>query len=275
MKRVTAILLVLFCTQWIYGQISFRNQFKFTHWQNYDPNKLDGPNLLLNWADLTYQHNWFSIGLRYEVNLPPDPYIFETDTLLNQYDLTFRYAEFYYNDFTATVGTFYTIFGRGLTLRTYEERNLRVDNNIDGLRLNYDGSFIRMQALAGKMRDKYNRREDTIYGMDAEVKPLGGLTIGGSFLREEEPGEEFSQIWAGRLKYSYQWLEFYSAPGQMLILMIFRLIWHLILAKKLCIPLQHIMMPRNLMEELVFIPAVNNKKAFSRKRQRILRNLSA
>ncbi len=210
MKAVAVILLLLMSIQGMYGQISFRNQFKYTHWEDYDSDKLDGPNLLLNWADLTYQHNWFSIGLRYEINRPPDPYIFENDTLLKQYDLTFRYAEFYYKDLTATVGTFYTIFGRGLTLRTYEERNLRVDNNIDGIRINYDGSFIRAQALAGKMRDKYNRREDVLYGIDAEIKPFKNLRIGGNFLREDEPGNQFSQIWSGRLQYSYQWLGFYG-----------------------------------------------------------------
>lgn len=204
MKNLLISILLLVLSQPVAGQFSVKNHSEFTHWNEYDRDILE------NWTDVTFQRDFYLLGMRYEVNHPPDPFIFPQDSLLDETELTFRFAEFYYKNLTARVGNFYAMFGRGLVLRTYENRNLRVDNNLDGINLTVNGTFYTVQALAGKMRDKYNRREDTLYGVDLETYPLGNLQVGGSFLRQELPQNLSQQIWSTRANYSLEWGEIYG-----------------------------------------------------------------
>ncbi len=176
------------------SQITFKNQMVFTNWQEYQRKILE------NWTDLTYQHRWFKAGLRYEINRPPDPFIFPQDSLLKNYELTFRYLQFRYKKMNITVGNYYEMFGRGLTLRTYEDRNLRVDTNLDGFKFNYLGKKIKFKAIAGRMRDKYNRRKNWLWGSDVEIKPLKHTHIGASYLAQNHSIQK--SLWAARFNYT-------------------------------------------------------------------------
>ena len=58
-----------------------------------------------------------------------------------------------------TAGNFYEQFGKGLTLRSYEDKGLGIDNSIDGIRVNYepmDGLYIK--SLIGKSRTYFGTR---------------------------------------------------------------------------------------------------------------------
>ncbi len=197
MRRILFVLLLLGAALQLQAQISFRNQLVYTHW------KKEQRNILEDWADVTWQHNWFKAGLRYEINHPPDPYIFPKDSLLKNYELTFRYLQFAYHKMHLTVGNFYEMFGRGLTLRTYEDRNLRVDTNIEGVRFHLAQKKFKFKAFAGRMRDKYNRRDDFINGYDAELRPRRDLQVGASLLYNSRSGQKTQHVWSGRVNYSH------------------------------------------------------------------------
>ena len=47
----------------------------------------------------------------------------------------YRYASYAKENFEVTLGNFYEQFGSGLLLRAYEERQLGIDNALDGFRL--------------------------------------------------------------------------------------------------------------------------------------------
>ena len=47
----------------------------------------------------------------------------------------YRYANYAKENFEVTLGNFYEQFGSGLLLRAYEERQLGIDNALDGFRL--------------------------------------------------------------------------------------------------------------------------------------------
>jgi hypothetical protein len=190
MKRLT-LFYILFLTS-VYSQVSVSNQLEYSNWKEYNRNVLE------NWTDVSFQQDQFSFGLRYEINQPPDPFIFEFDTLLKQEELTYRFAEIYHKNLTLTVGNFYALFGRGLTLRTYEDRNLRVDNNLDGLKANYYTDLFEITTLGGRMRDKYNRRKDRLYGIDGDINVLEDLKIGGSILRNQLTDNNFTDLRALR-----------------------------------------------------------------------------
>lgn len=189
------------------AQISVSNQLEFSNWKEYNRNILE------NWTDIGYQQDIFSFGFRYEINQPPDPFIFERDSLLQKEELTFKYVEIYKNDFTITLGNYYAMFGRGLVLRTYEDRNLRVDTNLEGAKINYFSDFGEFTALGGRMRDKYNRRDDRLYGFDAAFDILG-VHIGGSFVRNQRTDSDFKDLKAVRLNSFFSDFEIYAELAQ-------------------------------------------------------------
>ncbi len=206
MKRVTLVFLSLLLSgQLLQAQITVRNQMEFTHWQSRD---LD---ILENWTDVTYQRNWLQIGGRFEINEPPDPTIFPQDTLLKHYELTFVYARIRHRFLDVTLGNFYAMFGRGLTLRTYEDRNLRVDNNLFGARLALHFKKMKFQLLSGKMRDKYNRRKEWLTGGDVEVKVSRAVKVGASYLYQNNPQylAEQTGLWALRTSISHDLFDVY------------------------------------------------------------------
>ena len=183
------------------AQVTFKNQTVYTNWQEYNRTILE------DWADLTYQRDWFKAGLRYEINHPPDPFIFPQDSLLKIYELTFRYLQFRYKKMNLTVGNYYEMFGRGLTLRTYEDRNLRVDTNLEGFKFNYLGRRVKFKAIGGRMRDKYNRRKNWLWGGDVEVKPFKNTHIGASYLTQNK--STLKSLWAVRFNYTRDLWDFY------------------------------------------------------------------
>ncbi len=199
MKSVAPFfLLVLLIHSVAWPQVTFRNQLEFTHWQSRELVTLE------DWADLTYQHNAVQLGARLEINAPVDPIIFPQTKLLKKYDWNFLYARFRKGIWDVTLGNYYAMFGRGLTLRTYEDRNLRVDNNLLGARLELKLKRLKAQVLTGKMRDKYNRRKEWLAGSDAEFKVNSSLKVGSSYLYQFKPQYFKNQtgLWAGRINFT-------------------------------------------------------------------------
>jgi hypothetical protein len=198
-----AIVLLIIPT-FLQAQLSIKNQADYTNWQDYNRQILE------NWTDITYQRSDFILGGRYEINKPPDPFIFPQDSLLQEFDLTFAFAEYDYKNWGVRAGNFYSMFGRGLILRTYEDRNLRVDNNIFGGAVSYNSDLISVKAIAGKMRDKYNRRKEFMYGVDAQVSPISSLQIGASFLQQDATVSSAQSMSALRLNYFWDWGDVYA-----------------------------------------------------------------
>jgi hypothetical protein len=198
------LLLLIIITSPLFAQLSVKNHMEWTEWQDYDRQILE------NWTDVNVQWQALQLGGRYEINYPPDPFIYPQDSLLNEFDLTFLYAEYDVKNWNFRAGNFYSMFGRGLTLRTYENRNLRVDNNILGGKVEYSGDLIRFTALAGKMRDKYNRRDDTIAGSDVEINPLSFLQLGANYLYQTDENGQTKSIGAARMNWLWDWGDFYA-----------------------------------------------------------------
>ena len=93
------VFLVFFNLQSV-AQISVSNQLEYSHWEEYNRNILE------NWTDVSFQQDQYEFGIRYEINQPPDPFIFNFDSLLKQEELTFRYARIYHENLTLTIGNY-------------------------------------------------------------------------------------------------------------------------------------------------------------------------
>lgn len=100
--------------------------------------------------NLYYTRGNFSAGVRYEAYQKP---LLGFDSRYEGNGIAFRYASYTSDDLEVTAGNFYEQFGNGLILRSYEEKQLGIDNAFDGVRVRarlYDG--IRVTGLLGKQR---------------------------------------------------------------------------------------------------------------------------
>lgn len=105
-----------------------------------------------------------------------------------------------YKAFDVTVGDFYDQFGNGLIFRTYEERNLGIDNSLRGGRLILKPvQGLTLKAMAGSQRYYFKDRNNAVYGGDIEMnldewipslnKNDWKLSLGSSFVTKNEPDE--------------------------------------------------------------------------------------
>lgn len=172
--------------------------------QYYVPDSLIGADkipekMLFNgFANVIYTKGKFTAGIRYESYLNG----------LNGYPgaykgsgIMYRFATFKADFLEITAGSFYEQFGNGLILRTYEERNLGLDNALDGMRVKaepFKGMYIK--GLIGRQRSFFNYGPGLVRGIDGEIqfnqlfpkladkKLIFGL--GGGFVSKFQPDEE-------------------------------------------------------------------------------------
>ncbi len=112
------------------------------------------------------------------------------------------YVKAKYKGFELTAGDFYEQFGAGFILRTYEERNIGIDNSIRGGRLKVNAiRGLRLTALGGVQRRYWDwRKSAQVYGADAEASIEDwaprlaekgvAWTVGASYVLKHESDED-------------------------------------------------------------------------------------
>ena len=145
-------------------------------------------------ANINYQKGDFRAGIRYESYL----------NTLEGYPSTFsgtgigyRYISWNSDNVGVTVGNFYDQFGSGMIFRAYEERQLGIDNSLDGIKINYEPlKGINLKGMIGKQRHRF---EDGLINGNGIVRAIDGelninelfdstnywklkATLGGSFV---------------------------------------------------------------------------------------------
>lgn len=126
---------------------------------------------LNSFANINYNRGDFAAGIRYESYLNP---LSGYPTTFNGTGLGYRYLSWKKEDLSVTVGNFYEQFGSGMILRSYEERNLGIDNAFDGIGVKYNPyKGIYLKGLVGKQRHQFNdgfeNGNGIIRGVDGEV----------------------------------------------------------------------------------------------------------
>ena len=144
--------------------------------------------------NILYSNGGFSAGMRYEFYQFP-LIDFEKLNYKGQ-GIRYFFAD-YKNDFIqVTAGNFYEQFGNGLSLRSYEERQLGIDNSLLGARVKvtpYKGIYLTgVWGIERLNFDTYVGRQDFVRGADGdfhfgEIFPILNekgftLNVGGSFV---------------------------------------------------------------------------------------------
>jgi hypothetical protein len=176
-------------------------------WQQYNEDTLIGAQVPAEkagfnaYGNLIYTRGNFSAGIRYESYLSP---ILGYPGRFNGTGIGYRYAQYTHQKFDITIGNFYDQLGSGMIFRTYEDRNLGLDNAMDGIRVifrPFEG--VMLKGMYGKQRLDFNDRlinsDGIVRAFDAEVfvndlipslqdKGLK-VTIGGGFVSRYQDGD--------------------------------------------------------------------------------------
>src|SRR5688572_3966561 len=148
-------------------------------------------------ANIIFTSGNFSAGGRYESYLNP---LQGFDRRYKGSGIPYRYATYQKDNFEITAGNYYEQFGSGLIFRSYEERNLGLDNAMDGVRVKYNPyRGVRLKGIIGKQRAFFDLGEGIVRGADAEIaiNELSdrlsdlrtNITIGGSFISKYQADE--------------------------------------------------------------------------------------
>jgi len=177
--------------------LGFSNQLKYSY--DYELNQ----ETFENWFNLDYRYNIFSVGIRFDIFQPNDPNPAISRGKERYADIAFKYIEAEIGDIEegmkVTAGNFYSLFGRGLILKSYENRNIRIDNNLLGVKVEAYYSGLKLIALTGMAENFNAERKDILHAADLEYKILPGLKIGGSFA-SNDPQEDAARTIIGSVR---------------------------------------------------------------------------
>ncbi|MEE2931602.1 MAG: DUF6029 family protein [Bacteroidota bacterium] len=207
------------------GQINGDFNLNMQFYQDDESIKADAPDeTILNnsYLNIVYTKGNFTLGVRYESYLNA---LLGYDREYQGNDIIHRYATFNKDKLEVTTGNFYEQFGKGLTLRSYEDKGLGIDNSIDGIRVNYepiDGFYIK--SLIGKSRTYFEYSDGIIRGADAEIHVNSLLNwnlktdirMGGSIVSRYQKNEEIDyelpenvSVYSGRMNIQYDNWDYY------------------------------------------------------------------
>jgi hypothetical protein len=160
--------------------------------------KVDEKLLSNSYANFRYDFGKFSAGLRYE------GYLNTLQGIDPKYDgvgVPYLFADYQTEDLGFTVGSFYEQFGSGLLLRSWEDKNLGVDNSLNGVRVRSTPvKGIRITGLIGKQRQYFSLGTGMVRAFDGEIslnelvkawnEKATRLTLGGSFVSKYQKDED-------------------------------------------------------------------------------------
>jgi len=173
--------------KWPQG-LGMANQLEYSY-------NVDGDyDILENWLNLDYFHGIFSAGLRLDVFEPndPDPSISRGKEKYAEIDYTYIQANIgnKREGLEIVGGNYYTIFGRGMVLNSYEDRAIRVDNNLLGIKATGRFAGFVLTGLSGMAANFRNERRDILHAIDVEYRKWDFLKIGATLASNLPPSDE-------------------------------------------------------------------------------------
>ena len=151
----------------------------------YSYNRDTEAEILENWLNLDYSKGIFSTGLRFEIFQPNDP-----DPSINRgknkfAEIDYKYIRADIGDRTEgldiVVGNYYSLFGRGMILKSYEDRAIRVDNNLLGLKVTGKYAGFVLTGLTGAVANSNNERKEILHALDLEYRGWKPLKLGATY----------------------------------------------------------------------------------------------
>ncbi len=172
-----------------------------------------------DWLNVDYRYNMFTAGFRFETFQPNDPNPAVSRGRERYADIAYKYIAVGVGNIDAggdiTVGNFYALFGRGLILKSYENRNIRVDNNLLGVKVQGHYNDLRFIALTGRVESMSSQRLDILHAFDVEYRPVAWLKSGFSFAsnQPDASGAARTRLLSLRVQPAFESVDIYAEYG--------------------------------------------------------------
>ena len=132
------------------------------------------------------------------------------DTFISTFSIDYNTTNFNF-----TLGTLYEQFGSGILLRTWEDRELGINNSLWGIRSSYNKGNLSFVLLGGYQKKANTISEGKVFGFDSEFvayddkNSFRNLILGLSYLGRLEaphyisyPFEDLTNSFSGRIDYN-------------------------------------------------------------------------
>ncbi|MEH6765613.1 MAG: DUF6029 family protein [Aequorivita antarctica] len=130
-----------------------------------------------NYLQFNYSLGKFTAGVQYEAYLPT-VLLGYSPTWENQNGIGTYYLNYKNETLDITGGYFYEQFGSGLILRTWEDRQLGINNALKGLRVRFTPiENLDITGVYGQIRNGFDVSEGVMQGIDANADISGLLNI--------------------------------------------------------------------------------------------------
>ncbi len=165
------ISIVFFGTEQIKGQFSGGYEAYAQYYQDDEITNFLSPsdNLRsMNYLTARYVYDRFSFGIQYEAFLPQAFLGFNPELKGN--GIATYFARYTKDNLDITAGYFYDQFGSGLVFRSWQDRQLGIDNAVKGLRVKYNlNDAVSLTALTGNQRLGFKLSGSTLYAANADI----------------------------------------------------------------------------------------------------------
>ncbi len=162
-----------------------------------------------NWLDVSYQFGGFRTGIMLNSQAPSE----EGD---RSNEIKHRFFEFSNGNVHVRAGHFYGLFGRGLIFNSYEDRTVRVDTRLDGLKATYRNDRLRVTAFSGSP----SVRELDIRALDVEYNLIEnfhlaatGLTYRPDLFQDDDGKIHRENVTSIRGRETFGFGDFYLEQG--------------------------------------------------------------
>ncbi|MBI2417391.1 MAG: hypothetical protein HYV28_05705 [Ignavibacteriales bacterium] len=167
--------------------LGISNQLKYSNDINTDREIFE------NWLNLDYTYGIFTTGIRFDIFQPVNFSTNWSGAKERYSDIGFKYIKAELGEADAgmelTVGNYYALFGRGMVLKSYEDRNLREDNNLQGVKIKARYHNLTVTALSGMPENKSGDRTDILHAADFEYRIMKDLKTGFSLASNQKQGQ--------------------------------------------------------------------------------------
>ena len=170
-------------------RISADNQIYYAH----DTHTTDSTfrDLFEDWSLVSFGYGDFEANVQYEAHLPQPSWSSDT-TGQGIYE---RWISFKRQNLSITVGNFYALLGKGLTLHSLNSRDMRYNTNIDGATVKYTDNLFDVTALGGRPRDLAGVRLNPLLGGEVRLTPMQWGFLGATFVQTHMPATGLESRW--------------------------------------------------------------------------------
>lgn len=129
-----------------------------------------------NFLKLDYNYGKITAGIQYESYLPSILGYYALP--VSQSKMVNKYLKYTDDKLTIQIGDFYEQFGSGLIFRSYENRQIGINNALEGVNIYAQPfDFTKLKVVYGKTRKIFEYSNSVVRGVDAEfdIMKLAGL----------------------------------------------------------------------------------------------------